>query len=137
MTHFRSIYKSLLPNNLLLRFQDTITIEACSYRATHELLQQHAKLQDADGNATQELVFLEDRVDELLQDRCQNITDETLKTVTKNDYNLTSPLGIPWLLRYRQALNESTDLPPHDLINCPALVLLASTTQEIESLHKS
>jgi hypothetical protein len=132
MPPFRSISKSIVPNpSLLVQFvEPTTQLQPHSYQGAHDLLQQHAKLQDADGNVVQELVLLEDRVDELLQDRQ---SEEELEQVTKDAYQLTSPLDIPWLVRYRLALDASTDALPHDLIHCPPLVLLVCTTNEVEA----
>lgn len=72
--------------------------------------------------------LLEDRVELLLQPG-----EDTLEQVIKDAYELTSPLNLPWLLRYRYALDASTDTLPHDLIQCPPLVLLVCTTEEVES----
>ena len=54
-----------------------------------------------------------------------------LDQVTQDAYNLTSPLTIPWLRRYRQALDHVTSNLPHDLTACPVMVLLVCTTQEM------
>jgi len=97
------------------------------------------------------MTLLEDRIDELLQQnkRKNNNTTTTTTTTTGYEeqdeqgesldevaseaYRLTSPLdSMPWLVRYRHALDQSTDSLPHDLINCPPLVLLVCTaTKEI------
>jgi hypothetical protein len=129
---FRSIHKSLVPNDVKVQFVSD-SLAPYSYEMAHAVLQQHAKLQDTDGNLNQELTLLEDRVDELLQDHNINNTQqpqESLDKVTKDAFALTSPLDIPWLVRYRQALDHTTNGLPHDLINCPPLVLLVCTTQE-------
>ena len=147
---FRSINsKSLNITSLKVKFVSQLG--EYDYAQAHTLLQSNAKLQDADGNVAQELLLLEDRVDELLQDRNnksnsnvsgadndynkENTTNnvETLEDVTKDAYNLTSPLDIPWLIRYRLAIDASTNNLPHDLINCPPLILTVCTTDEIES----
>ncbi|KAL3925019.1 MAG: hypothetical protein SGILL_000681 [Bacillariaceae sp.] len=129
-TPFRSIHKSLFPTHVKVRFVEPSQMQPLSYQAAHDLLSDNAKIQDADGNVAQDLVLLEDRVDDLLQERKQ---DETLAEATKDAFQLTSPLDIPWMVRYRLALDRSTDALPHDLINCPPLVLLVCTTDEIES----
>ncbi|GKY94633.1 hypothetical protein MPSEU_000428800 [Mayamaea pseudoterrestris] len=107
------------------------------------LLQQHAVLQSSDGNLQHELQILEDQVDNLLQDNVQdqsNVSDpmdwytdrqEQLQQVTKDAYALTSPLSIPWLWRYRMALDASTDGLEPDMFQCPALCLLVCTTNEV------
>jgi hypothetical protein len=128
-TPFRSVHKSLFPTHVRVRFVEPSQMDPLSYQQAHDLLSDNAKIQDADGNVAQDLVLLEDRVDDLLQDRSSN---ETLAEATKDAFALTSPLDIPWLVRYRLALDKSTDALPHDLINCPPLVLLVCTTQEIE-----
>ena len=53
-----------------------------------------------------------------------------LDQVTRDAYSLTSPLTIPWLLRYRQALDHVTANGPHDLTACPVLCLVVCTTHE-------
>jgi hypothetical protein len=99
-----------------------------------------AALQPADGNLEQELNLLEDQVDNLLPDE-RNVDNSNLmdwhearqgqlEQVTKDAFGLTSPLTIPWLWRYRLALDASTDGLPHDLLACPPLCLLVCTTQE-------
>ena len=59
--------------------------------------------------------------------------------VHKDAFSLTSPLSIPWLWRYRQALDHSTDNLNHELFHCPVLCLLVCSTQEaanpIETLN--
>lgn len=130
MPPFRSIYRSLFPDNILVNFVEPDQMRTFSHQESHDMLYEHAKLKDEDGNVAQELMLLEDRVDELLQDRKM---DETLEQVTKDAYNLTSPLEIPWLLRYRNALDTSTNYLEHDLIDCPPLILLVCTSDEIAS----
>eukprot|EP00980_Cylindrotheca_fusiformis_P016923 scaffold5156_cov143-Cylindrotheca_fusiformis.AAC.3 len=130
MPPFRSISKSLFPENVQIQFVEPTSLEPYGYEESHQILSDHAKLQDADGNVAQELLLLEDRVDELLQDRT---TDESLEQVTRDAYQLTSPLDIPWLLRYRYALDETTNHLPHDLVHCPPLVLLVCTSEEVAS----
>ncbi len=56
-----------------------------------------------------------------------------MEEATRDAYQVTSPLDIPWLTRYRHALDVSTDALPHDLINCPPLALLVCTMNKIES----
>ncbi|KAG7348164.1 ER-golgi trafficking TRAPP I complex subunit [Nitzschia inconspicua] len=129
MTPFRSINRSLFPNEVKVRFVEPSQMEPLSYQAAHDLLNDNAKIQSADGNVAQDLVVLEDRVDELLQERNK---EETLQAATKDAYQLTSPMDIPWMVRYRLALDASTNALPHDLINAPPLVLLVCTTNEIE-----
>lgn len=102
--------------------------------------QQGAALQAEDGNLEQELNLLEDQVDNLLQEDVRdagvNLMDwheqrqRQLEQVTKDAYSLTSSLTIPWLWRYRQALDTSTDGLEHDLMACPVLCLLVCTTAE-------
>jgi tetratricopeptide (TPR) repeat protein len=130
MPPFRSINKSLYPDNVLVQFVEPTHLDPYGYAESHQMLYEHAKLQDADGNVAQELLLLEDRVDELLQDRN---TDETLEQVTKDAYHLTSPMDIPWLLRFRYALDQTTNHLSHDLIHCPPLILLVCTSDEVES----
>jgi tetratricopeptide (TPR) repeat protein len=131
---FRSIHKSLTltGSQLQVQFMEGSMLSPYSFEDAHDMLQQNALLQEADGNLDQELVLLEDRVDELLQDSISQ-GEESLEKITKDAFALTSPLDIPWLLRYRHALDVSTNSLPHDLINCPPLLLLVCTTQEVTS----
>lgn len=130
MVPFRSINKSVLPtDNVRVRFVEPSQMDPLSYGKAHDLLDDNARLQTLDGELAKDLVLLEDRVDGLLQDKKD---DETLEDVTREAYQLTSTLDIPWLTRYRHALDVSTDSLPHDLINCPPLALLVCTTDEIE-----
>lgn len=135
-TPFRSINNkslTLTPAQFQVEFVDPSQLTPCSYSSAHALLQEQAKLQESDGNIAQELELLEDRVELLLQDSTSEDDDVDLRQVTKDAFLLTSPLDIPWLLRYRQALDASTNAMPHDLIACPALVLLVCSTDEVES----
>mmetsp|Transcript_22289 Transcript_22289/g.55070 ORF Transcript_22289/g.55070 Transcript_22289/m.55070 type:complete len:1626 (+) Transcript_22289:223-5100(+) len=127
---FRSVNRSLNLKQVPIQFYLPEHLQPHSYTEAHDMLSDHAKLQDSDGNVAQELLLLEDRVDELLQDRD---TDDTLEQVTREAYRLTSPLDIPWLLRYRYALDESTNHLQHDLISCPPVVLLVCTSNEVAS----
>jgi hypothetical protein len=52
--------------------------------------------------------------------------------VTKDAYQLTSPLHIPWLTRFRQALDETTHHGTHEQFACPAVIVTVATTHEIE-----
>lgn len=130
---FRSIHKSLTLTELPVEFVDPAQLTPLTYSGSHSLLQEHALLQESDGNVAQELVLLEDRVELLLQDPTESEAKEDLSQVTKDAYQLTSPLDIPWLIRYRYALDASTNALPHDLIQCPPLVLLVCSTDEVES----
>ncbi|KAL3943892.1 MAG: hypothetical protein SGBAC_002050 [Bacillariaceae sp.] len=127
---FRSVNRSLNLKQVPIQFFLAEHLQPHSYTQAHDMLSDHAKLQDIDGNVAQELLLLEDRVDELLQDRA---TDDTLEQVTREAYRLTSPLDIPWLLRYRYALDESTNHLEHDLVSCPPVVLLVCTSNEVAS----
>ncbi|CAB9513824.1 trafficking protein particle complex [Seminavis robusta] len=144
---FRSIFKSLSLSwkDVPLTFVTPEQLaQPMNYETAQEILQQQAQLQQADGNLTDELNLLEDQVDTLLQDAPnQNCYDymsdyeervKQQKQVVKDAYALTSPLNIPWLLRYRHAIDASTDQMPHDLIACPPICLLICTTQEVNPL---
>ena len=109
-----------------------------------ELLQSNAALQASDGNLLEELDLLEDQVDKLLQDP----KDEShvsamdrnrqrkaqLEQVMRDAYALTSPPDIPWLWRFRVALDDSTNFLEHDMIQQPALCLLVCSSEEHEQL---
>ncbi len=115
-----------------------------SHEIAQSMLQDQAQLQASDGNLAQELNLLEDQVDTLLQetstpeshDYMADFEARTLheEQVVKDAFSLTSPLNIPWLLRYRYALDASTDQLPHDLMACPPVCLLICTTQETHPL---
>jgi hypothetical protein len=110
--------------------------------AAAQLMQQQAVLHATDGNLEEELFLLEDQVDNLLQNKPQPQSQNTdpytaweerqreQEQVQKDAFSLTSPLTIPWLWRYRQALDISTDHLPHELFHCPPLALCICTTQE-------
>jgi len=109
-----------------------------------DLLQQQAQLQPQDGNLAEELNLLEEQIDGLLQDPREEHSYDYMSNyemrqreqaqVVKDAFALTSPSNIPWALRYRHALDASTDQMPHDLISCPPVCLLICTTQEISPL---
>jgi hypothetical protein len=53
-----------------------------------------------------------------------------MEQAVKDAYALTSPIHIPWLWRYRVALDSVTDGLPWDLASAPVLVLCVCTTSE-------
>ena len=134
MTPFRSVNRSLFLKDIKVRFVTSSQLDPLSCSNAQELLDDNAALRDEDGDVDQDLTLLEDRVDELLEERKKN-GDETLEDAAKDAFRLTSPLdSMPWLIRYRYALDRSTDGLPHDLICCPPLILLVCTaTKEIEA----
>ena len=115
-----------------------------SYDKAQDLLQAQAQLQEADGNLGDELNLLEDQVDALLQDAPKESSYDYMSDyevrcrehaqVVKDAFSLTSPANIPWALRYRHALDATTDQMPHDLFACPPVCLLICTTQEVSPL---
>ena len=133
MTPFRSVNRSLFLKDVRVRFVTSTQLDPLSCSDAQEMLDNNAALRDEDGDVDQDLTLLEDRVDELLQEREKN-REENLEDVANDAFRLTSPLdSMPWLIRYRHALDRSTDGLPHDLICCPPLVLLVCTaTKEIE-----
>ncbi len=137
MTPFRSVGRSLFLKDINVRFVTPNHFDPMGADETSALLDEHAALKDEDGDIDKDLTLLEDRIDELLQTNNDDKDEmkESLEDVTKEAFRLTSPLDtMPWLIRYRQGLDRSTDGLPHDLINCPPLVLLICTaTQEITS----
>jgi len=99
------------------------------------LLQKEATLQDSDGNVEGEMYVMEDQVDNLLQPVPPQPKDASARRdaqqqVLKDAFELTSPQNIPWLLRYRQALDESTNYMDHELFHCPVLALVVCSTAE-------
>jgi len=136
MTPFRSVNRSLFLKDVRVRFVTSSEFDPVNPDDTMSLLNENATLREEDGDIDQDISLLEDRVDDLLQEQKTDNEDEnreTLEEVTKEAYRYTSPLdSMPWLIRYRQALDQSTDGLSHDLINCPPLVLLVCTaTQEV------
>ena len=144
MTPFRSVNRSLFLRDVKVRFVTNHHFDdPLNSDDTMSMLNENAALKDGDGDIDQDLTLLEDRIDELLQEQQQNDSTssssrssnggESLEEVAKEAYRLTSPLdSMPWLIRYRQALDQSTDGLSHDLINCPPLVLLVCTaTNEV------
>ena len=141
---FRSISKSLTlswKEARLSFISADVLAQPMDYETAQRILQEEAQLKDTDGNLENELNLLEEQVDTLLQDEEPNedgydyMQDYEARVkqkaqVIKDAFQLTSPLNIPWLLRYRHALDASTDQMPHDLISCPPVVLLVCTTQE-------
>eukprot|EP00977_Amphora_coffeiformis_P006112 scaffold1323_cov160-Amphora_coffeaeformis.AAC.17 len=136
---FRSITRALILNWEDLQVQFIDAIPTTTPAQAQIALQQGAALQAGDGNLEQELNLLEDQVDNLLQEEpvaAAHLMDwheqrqRQLEQVTKDAYSLTSPLTIPWLARYRRALDTSTNGLEHDLAACPALCLLVCTTAE-------
>jgi hypothetical protein len=129
MTPFRSVNRSLFLKDVRVRFVTNSQFDdPLNADDTMSLLNDNAALKDEDGDIDQDLTLLEDRIDELLQEQNPTSNGETLEEVAKEAFRLTSPLdSMPWLIRYRQALDRSTDGLSHDLINCPPLVLLVCT----------
>jgi len=115
---------------------------------SQSMLQQYAALQPQDGNIAQELELLEDQIDNLLQqedgrangggddgNRHYNTVGieerrQHFEQVAKDAFALTSPTNIPWLRRFRLALDSTTDQLPHCLLQAPPVVLLVATTSE-------
>jgi uncharacterized membrane protein YgcG len=152
---FRSVTKSLHLDwsdiNVTFCQNQTLAQAPTDIQAAKSLAA-HAVLQVQDGNLEYEMELLQDQVDNLLQDNNNtsgnnnssgsgnNSNDDPmnwyqdrqrqLEQVTKDAFALTSPLTIPWLWRYRQALDASTAGLQHDLTSCPAIVLTVCTTQE-------
>ena len=86
-----------------------------------------------DGNAAKNTgTTKEDNLDDLLLNPMSwhEQRQRQLDQVTRDAYSLTSPLTIPWLRRYRQALDHVTSYAPHDLMACPAICLFVCTTEE-------
>lgn len=103
------------------------------------MLAEHAVLKTEDGNLAAELELLEDQVDNLLVETetepilsPEALADRQsqLEQVVKDAHQLTSSLSIPWLWRFRTALDATTDGLEHDLLNAPQLCLLVATTGE-------
>jgi len=141
---FRSVTRSLTLHwdDLQVRFQHASSLDVTlSLEDAQAALQAACQLSPEDGNLEQELNLLEDKVDNLLQqDHDEDVKDimdvtaarqRSMDQATKDAFGLTSPLTIPWLWRYRQALDEATNGLEHDLIACPPLILYVCSTQEV------
>jgi hypothetical protein len=135
---FRSVNRSVLLkwDDLKLAFyQPSDVVESVS---SQELLQKHSALQESDGNLNEDLEILEEQVDTLLQEPKDDIhlsvmdknrqRQSQLEQVVRDAYALTSPPNIPWLWRFRIALDESTNFLEHELIQQPVLCLLLCST---------
>lgn len=143
-----------------IRFVSPETIEPYSYSEAQDLLSEHAKLQDQDGNLEEELNLLEDQVDNLVLSTSTSYASSSWSSsssgqlllppapqpkplvnvqrdqAVKDAFALTSPPNLPWLLRYRHALEESTKCLPYDLLSsCPPLILLVASTREDEDFN--
>jgi hypothetical protein len=109
------------------------------------ILYQHALLKDEDGDLQRELTMLEEQVDNLLDEAYDggggndsvlsemdrhSERESRMEQAVKDAYALTSPIHIPWLWRYRVALDSVTDGLPWDLSSAPVLVLCVCTTCE-------
>ena len=137
---FRSIGRSLTMqwNSMPINIIDHMT--QMSPNTAQELLQQHAQLQPTDGNLMEELDLLEDQVDALLFDPTSDESrsdmqrsidrQSQLEQITKDAFALTSPPNIPWLCRFRAALDESTNWLEHDLIGAPAVCIVVVSSSE-------
>eukprot|EP00536_Pseudo-nitzschia_multiseries_P010236 jgi/Psemu1/67347/estExt_Genemark1.C_3050054 len=148
MTPFRSVGRSLFLNDVRVQFMTASQLDGpFTFEDTQAMMSECVSLRKEDGDVDQDLTLLENRIDEILQQSGTNSgtnsscscsdgetqPGESLEEIAKEAYRLTSPMdSMPWLIRYRQALDRSTDVLPHDLINCPPLVLLVCTaTKEI------
>jgi hypothetical protein len=147
--------------DLELQFlEDKDDMDRISDADAAQILQRVAQLQTSDGNLEQELQILEDKIDHLLsseqhhpehrtKDSSTSSSTSTTSSswdgmerheqmirnqeqVTKDAYQLTSPLHIPWLTRYRQALDETTHHGTHEQFACPAVIVTIATTLEME-----
>ena len=148
---FRSATKSLhlSPNDVNVTFVEPDDLfRPVQDEMAQAMLDKNAQLQPSDGNLEQELCLLEDQVDNLLQEENRFAEDgdhvdvnesnydryharvSQMEQVTKDAYALTSPTNIPWLWRFRIALDASTDNMPHELSQAPPVVLLVATTAE-------
>ncbi|GAX22513.1 hypothetical protein FisN_14Hh135 [Fistulifera solaris] len=133
---FRSLtrFLNLTWQDLEIRFVEEFPTMSDTEAA--DLLSREAQIHATDGNLESELCLLEDQVDNLLLDEPPSLSvtheerQRQLDQIHKDAFDLTSPLTIPWLQRYRQALDESTEDATHDLFHCPALCLLVATTHE-------
>mmetsp|Transcript_6872 Transcript_6872/g.10438 ORF Transcript_6872/g.10438 Transcript_6872/m.10438 type:complete len:723 (+) Transcript_6872:152-2320(+) len=156
---FRSLSRSLLldwDEDLKLSFfavddyEETTTTEDAQ-----QLLQSHAALRDDDGNLAEELDLLEGQVDQLVlqaMDGSSNSSSSSssnksttitvmeanrqrqfqYEQVVKDAFALTSPPNIPWLWRFRMALDESTThlKATGDRMSQPLVCLLVCSTSD-------
>jgi hypothetical protein len=132
---FRSVARSMLLHwdTLKVSFVEPSDFQECQ---DFDFLQDQARVDDSDD-------ALEDMVDSMLKplpaQHPQNIMDEQrhrqsrLAQVSKDAFALTSPPDLPWLVRYRSALDESTDYLEHELIHAPALCLLVCSSNDFAS----
>jgi tetratricopeptide (TPR) repeat protein len=144
-TPFRSVSRLLhtpAEQWQMLQFFEEDSLGSISDTAAMTALQEATHLQAADGNLPQELELLEDQVDNLLSEDPRNAEERGFDALDQDDdgehwqqvvadaHRLTSSLTIPWLGRYRQAVDEGTDRAAHEHFHCPALILLVASSAE-------
>ena len=123
-------------NQIQLQFIDSIPT---SRHDAQPMLSQAAELHETDGDLQKELVFLQDSiVEELLshQDLHENhlmdyssARQRQLQERIQRASEITCNDAVPWMQRYRRALDHSTNGMEHN-IRAPIVVLLVATTEE-------
>ena len=134
---FRSVHRSMLLHwdTLKVSFVEPSDFSPCEDAS---FLHEYAKIDDGSDDTLEEQVdamLVDDSLksgDSLLMDQ-QRLRQERLSNVAKNAFELTSPPDMPWLVRYRAALDQSTDYLEHDLLQAPPLCLLVCTTNDFAS----
>lgn len=155
---FRSLSRSLLldwDEDLKLSFFAVDDYETTTTENAQQLLQSHAALRDDDGNLAEELDLLEGQVDQLVLQAMDGNSNSSSSSssnksttttvmeanrqrqfqyeqVVKDAFALTSPPNIPWLWRFRMALDESTThlKATGDRMSQPLVCLLVCSTSD-------
>ena len=135
---FRSVHRSMLLHwdSLQLEF-----MEPSDYAREKDELEEYIKehgessISDEDDDVLEELVesiLLEDDHDENEQDLMETRRHARLQQASQQAFDLTlkPDSSSPWLNQYRNALDASTDILKHDIIQAPALVLLVCTSND-------
>ena len=137
---FRTIGRSITMQWKDLQFQLVDSMIPMTPADAQNSLHQHAQLLPTDGDLTKEWDLLENQVDALLFDPVLDEAESDMQRsthrqsqldqITKDAFALTSPPNMPWLCRFRTALDDSTNWLEHDLIGAPSLCLVIVSTQE-------
>jgi hypothetical protein len=133
---FRSVHRSMLLHwdSLQLEF-----MEPSDYVFEENLLEEYIKEhQDStseDDDILEELVesiLLENHPEEREQDFIETRRHARLQQASQQAFDLTlkPDASSPWLNQYRNALDASTDMLTHEIIQAPALVLLVCTSND-------
>ena len=132
---FRSVHRSMLLHwdTLKVEFMEPSDFQECNDAS---FLQHYARIDHESNDFLEEQVesMLEEQAPpeswSLLHDEMETRRHQRLAQVSQDAFALTSAPDSPWLNRYKSALDESTNVLPHDIIQAPALVLLVCSSND-------